>query len=148
MSKLQYGLVFSMNALQQHKQKLQVVQNRALQICCLTDRFVSNYQNHVLPIRLCSKLDLLILMFKISRRAVSGNTSLLVTSQRTTRLNAAPVLDIVRPNTSVFLRSKSYVGPNQWNSLPAQIRFLTDVDCFKKYVRQRIDQEFLSLTSI
>lgn len=62
MLKLQYGLIFSMNALQQYKQKLQVVQNRALRICCLAGRYVSNYslhqRHHVLPISLHTKLDL------------------------------------------------------------------------------------------
>lgn len=38
MAKLQYGLVFSINALQRYRQKLQVVQNHALRICSLAGR--------------------------------------------------------------------------------------------------------------
>lgn len=68
MSKLQYGLVFSVNALQKYRQKLQVTQNRALRICGLATRHVSNYflhqSQHVLPIILRCKLELLTLMFK------------------------------------------------------------------------------------
>lgn len=150
MSKLQYGLVFSTNALQQYRQKLQLVQNRALRICCLANWYVSNYslhqQHHVLPIRLRSKLDLITLMFKTSRRMVSENPTW--STQRSTRLNAAPTLPMVKPNTSVFLCSMSYVGPNEWNGLPVHITQMTALDSFKKVIRQRIDSEFALMTSI
>lgn len=68
MAKLQYGLVFSVNALQSDRKKIQVLQNRALRICTQSTRYVTNHSLHtscnVLPISLRIKLDLLILMFK------------------------------------------------------------------------------------
>lgn len=150
MSKLQYGLVFKMNALRQHRQKLQVVQNRALRICCLANRYVSNYtlhqRHHVLPISLRAKLDLSVLMFKVIRRSIKCNVT--QSPQRMTRLNTAPVITVTRPNTAVFLRSMSYIGPNLWNNLPTAVRFMTDLDTYKKHIRQRIDSEFSALNAV
>lgn len=98
MSRLQYGLVFSVNALQKYRQKLQVIQNRALRICSLTNRYVSNYSlnqlHHVLPFNLRSKLDLLILMFKLVRRNAMATV---YNAQRLTRLQTAPTMRVSRP---------------------------------------------------
>lgn len=155
MSKLNYGLVFSLNALPGMRSRLQVAQNRALRICGLTERGISNIELHrrfgVLPVALRCKLDLMILMFKKIRR-IRGNlanfdTEIAATRPRTSS-HAGPVLPIPRPYSSIFRRSVSYMGPSEWLQLPSEIRSITDLGLFKNQVRRIVDTEFLGLTRI
>lgn len=84
MSKLQYGLVFTGNVTQKYQDRLQVIQNRALRICSLAKRYVSNislHLHHVLPMMLRFRMDLLILMYKVvARNYVSVTDSRSITS--------------------------------------------------------------------
>lgn len=86
-------------------------------------------------------------MFKVIRRNESLDLSQNGSTQRFTRLHAAPTLTVPRLNTTVFPRSMSYIGPNEWNGVPVPVRSLTDLVSFWK-MRQRIDLEFMSLTYI
>lgn len=126
---IQYGLVFSLQiALYRRvKEMIQRFQNRALRVCCLCDRYTSNLelhvQNNVLPIDLRCKMDILNLMYNIAYRNHSN-----LDPERDerlgpyTRLSAAPTLQCPRPNSSKFLQSISYVGPQMWLNLPAHVR--------------------------
>lgn len=67
-SKMQYGLLVTLNCTQSEQGKIQKLQNRALRICLLAGRYVSNLTLHnccnVLPIALRCKVKLLNLMYK------------------------------------------------------------------------------------
>lgn len=140
MSKLQYGMVFTISALQIFRHKIQITQNGALRICCLANRYSTNLslhqRCHVLPTARRSRLDLLILM----HRRVKGNFSCQViipnnNMRSLTRLTSCPTFTVPKPKSSVFLRSISYLGPKEWHALPAPIWQLSDLDAFKKCVR-------------
>lgn len=152
MSKLQYGLVFSGSALPKERHKIQLLQNRALRVCGLSNRRRSNYSLHqefrVLPINLRCKIDLLCLMHKsVSRQLASGNNTV-STNRSQTRLMSGPSLPVPRPFSSVFLRSISYVGPIEWQKLPAQIRSIGDLAQFKRCIKHMINTEFDGMSNI
>lgn len=113
MAKLQYGLVFALNALQSDQKKLQVIQNRALRVCTLSGRYATNLSLHithnVLPIALRIKLDLLVLIFKkVKSHARQPEESLNVEPMGPgviTRSRSAPTLRITQPASSRFRNS-------------------------------------------
>lgn len=119
MSRIQYGLIFTINATISDRSRIQKLQNRALRICTLTSRYVSNLSLHVstnvMPIYLRSKLDLLVLMFK----KVVKNRNLevaLENSVRVTSVRSAPVIEVVMPKSGRFAKSTSYVEPTTWHA--------------------------------
>lgn len=119
-------------------------QNRALRICNLSSRHTSNslhVQNKVLPIELRRKIDVLILLFKTVNR---GKYSADPDPQ--TRLHSAPNLYISKPNSTKFLKSVAYIGPQLWTVLLVELRVSHDLNSFKTAVRALINQAFLSLS--
>lgn len=72
MAKLQYGSLLNIGITKAGRQRIQKMQNRALRICLLMDRYTSNLTLHkeakVIPIHLRSKLEMHKLMFHISRK--------------------------------------------------------------------------------
>lgn len=150
MSKMQYGLVFVLNALQSNMLKVQRFQNWALHICTLSTRYTSNISLHtacrVLPVKLRCKLDLLILMYK---RLCRGHK--IVVPVRDTRMSSAPLLAITGhywPNSGKYLKCISYLGPHLWNNLPTRVRLLRGLNQFKCAAREEIGIEFNALTRV
>lgn len=153
MSRLQYGLVFALNALQSDRKRLQTLQNRALRICTLSDHYVSNLSLHtdckVLPISLRTKLDLLVLMYKKVRRldsdtGVDENTQ----SGMMTRLRSAPTLSTSVPTCQRFRNSVTYIGPTSWEVLTPFLRQQDSLEDFRKLIKTKILVEFSVLQNI
>lgn len=137
MSKLHYGLVFTLSDAVSETSEIQKLQNRGLRICTLSGRYVSNLllhaSNNVMPINLRSKLDLLILMFKLVARRQSMNESY-SNASRISRMQSAPIIEVVIPNSHRFIKTTSYVDPVTWQSLLPCLRQMTDLDSFKKQI--------------
>lgn len=151
MSKLNYGGIFCLSANSSQLSKLQKLQNRALRVCFLSNRYTSNLELHkranVLPLSLRRKLDMYKFMFK--RMAIShdnyGNTNCIRPS---TRYGVARPPNIIHPKTSKFHRSVTYLAPFLWASLPNETKLLDDPDKFNSAVRKLIHTELEALSSI
>lgn len=115
MAKLQYGLVFTLNARASERAKVQKLQSRALSICFLATGYVSNLSLHRLsnglPIGLRAQHDLMILMFKRTQRGQCESRP-----DRITRLSAG---------------SAAYQGPTGWQLLPPGLRQIGELSHFK-----------------
>lgn len=102
MSRIQYGLVFSLNVSKKLADRLQKLQSRSMQVCFLADGYTSNYESHVrtkvFPVVVRTKLELLMLMFIRVRNVVSNHTMM----GRQTRQSGAPVLQYFFLKNFVF----------------------------------------------
>lgn len=152
MSKLQYGLLFSLNAKQSVRLKLQKAQKRALRVCALAGRYESNLSLHkrfnVLPFALHCKMDLVLIMYKYIHRRHNNGYESPRRQGPTTRLRATPSILVKRPNTLRFIGTTSYVGPDLWNSLPTNVKLIGDYNSFKKVICSQIWEEFNNLTVV
>lgn len=105
MSRLQYGLVFSLNANKKNAIRLQRLQNKALRVCLLADRYPSNWNLHMmaggLPVVLRTQIELLMLMFNRLKSCVTSQTGI----TRNTRQSGAIMFQCTFPNTQKFLSS-------------------------------------------
>lgn len=151
MSKLLYGCVFYYNAPLIARKQLQKIQNKALRICFLADRYTSNLTLHreakVLPLVLRSKLEMYKLMYRESRRAWAEKENDNIAPMYTTRAQNAFPLIAETPRTNRFLTSISYQGPKTWLELTSDLK-RCEYDKFCSRVRERIVAEFAEITSI
>lgn len=151
LSRLQYGLVFCQHTRNGPIKRLQRLQNKALRIVYLANRYVSNKELHtkakVLPIVLMMKRDTYIQMFhKVKRLStVISNQNRSVVN---TRINAGPILDCVLPKTAMFARSIAYRGPRLWAELPAEIRNINEIEIFRAQVMNTIQAEFNDMINV
>lgn len=134
--------------------RLQKLQNRALRICYIVNRYTSNYELHsnagTLPVALRRKLDLYKLMYK--RALLDANTQIVPESSQNERPNtryaSARPLTFVKPKSSRFLESVTYQGPKLWADLPNNVKNLNDAGTFDKEIRMILHNEFLNNNSV
>lgn len=63
---------------------------------------------------------------------------------RDTRLQEGPVFKMDTPKSDWFARCTAYIGRQTWNALPAQIRRLDDLNCFKRAVKRHFSESRLN----
>lgn len=151
MSKLNYGGIFCLSANTNQLSKLQKLQNRALRICFLSNRYISNLELHkranVLPLCLRRKLDMCKLMFKrmLNAERVTGT---ITHTRPSTRYGVSRPPVFTHPKTSKFLRSVTYSAPLLWASLPNELKVLNDPGKFNSAVRKLVQAEIETLSRI
>lgn len=68
-------------------------------------------------------------------------------SGRLTRLQMGPFYKIDTPRTDKYKNSVSYMGRNEWNSLPAYLRCLDSHTCFKQAVETSYNFKYIQSIS-
>lgn len=67
---------------------------------------------------------------------------------RMTRLQSGPFFRLVLPKTNKFRNSVSYLGREEWNSLPSYIRSTKIYEKFKKEIKLLYNHRFFSSISL
>lgn len=80
-------------------------------------------------------------ILKLKHRKVYVDTDhQLSGSHVTTRLYTAPVLPVPTPKMGEFLKSYYYIGHTLWNSLPANLSRISDINVFKRELKRFVMQ--------
>ncbi|XP_070556586.1 uncharacterized protein [Ptychodera flava] len=146
-SRLDYcnGLLYGINKIQ--LQRLQSLQNAAARLISRTRKFDHItpvlIDLHWLPVEARIKFKIMLTVYKVIHRVAPLYLIDLIELYTPARdLRSADSLRLVPPygkfNKSYGQKAFSVSAPSLWNSLPAEIRNATSVDCFK---RQLFDEE-------
>lgn len=137
-----------MSAPKAYVEKLQKLQNRALRISYLADRYTSNIELNkrakLFPLYLCRKLEICKVMFKRMHCKPSTQS----VNRPTTRYNETNPPNFVAPKTQRFLSSITYQAPKIWADLPNRIKSIVDTFEFEREIRKYFLAEMNCLTRI
>ena len=134
--------------------RIQRIQNAAARL--LTDTALHAHitpvlrELHWLPVEKRVLYKVVLLVFKIINGAgpsylLSVPTNRDASAVRTLRSNNCNVLNVpFTTSTIVFNRSFTYAAPRIWNTLPHEMRVLTDLDVFKKQLKTFLFNAYFS----
>lgn len=118
--------------------KLHRIVNKALRIALLENRFTPTNELYdktkVMKLDLRARFNVL----KIMHHKVYNNVDVpvLPVHAMQTRAHAGPILPLVFPNSTKFKQSFAYYGNMLWNSLPPNLRLISNLDVFKKQLKK------------
>ena len=130
---IEYGDIFLNATSAVNRKKLQTLQNKGLR-CALNKGFDTgsaelHTEANILKLKYRREQHLLNFMYDFA--ATPLNQKPLTKTIMVTRSQAKVLLKLKRPRTEKFKKSLGYVGPNKWNSLPAQFHHTTSKVAFK-----------------
>lgn len=137
--------------------KIQRVQNRALRIADLADRYVSNVELHqkyyVQPLFIRRRINQLKMVHTYLRHHLDDNElgwghSSLNANIRLTRQTAAPYIPLKLPKSSRYSKSCAYMAPKLWLDLPLATRQIADRDSFKSDLKTKARLELMNIQSV
>ena len=103
--------------------KMQRLQNQALRITYKQDNYATVYNLHntanLLPLKLRREIALTKSMFN----QVQDNEGLRL-RELSTRAHDGPVMEVLKPTSSKYMKLVVYRGPTSWNSLKPELRCL------------------------
>ena len=121
---LEYGDIFDSSSTVLNRNKLQILQNKALRCALNRDKYESVDELHadakLLRLSYRRDLHLLSLMFDMSLEA--SNLKGPKGSGVSTRSSGRKLLKVRRPRTERFKKTPTYLGPEKWNALPEDIQ--------------------------
>ena len=125
----EYGGLFLDSCTATEQTKMQRLQNQALRITYKQDNYANVYNLHNTANLLPLKLRRAIALTKIMFNQVQDNEGLRL-RELSTRAHDGPVMEVLKPTSSKYMKSVAYRGPTSWNSLKPELRCLRDKNAF------------------
>ena len=130
----EYGGVFLGSYTEAQRTKLHRLPNQALRIIYKQDNHVNlcNLHNNakLLPLNLRREIALIKIMFS----KVHDSHGMQI-KKLTTRVHDGPIILILKPNSSKYLKSIAYMGPVTWNQLKPDTRCIVNKSSFMRAIK-------------
>lgn len=129
---------------QTQTKKIQTLQNWSLRIAHKLSNRMNVDKLHTTH-KLLHAENKRILHLLIYMHSISESSDLIDTRPLATRQHATKIFKSIFPNTTWFKKTFLYQGIKRWNSLPHELRSITDPDTFKSRIKRRLLDEAIAL---